>query len=148
MAKLKDGISLVENHDYLMIKTANWAFTMSYGGEKVSGTILKAEGVFEKMCQFVADFKKTPGTTNGDAMRALATKGALDKIWLEWSTATAPEIAVGDIVKIPDFPKKYPGEYEVVEVKRAYAYLRLSDKETCGFHRQMLVVVGKKQPVV
>jgi hypothetical protein len=146
MAKNKDGISLIDNHDYMTIKTGNWSFTMSYSGEKANGTLVKAAGIFEKICDFMKDFKvKNPGTKNGDAMRALGTKATLDVLWPGWNAA-GPVISVGEMVRIPDFAKKYPGEYEVVEVKRTNAFLRISDKETIGFQKHELVVTGKKQP--
>ena len=144
MAKLKDGISLIDNHDFMTIKTANWSFTMSYSGEKASGSLVKAVGVFEKLCDFIKNYKATnAGSKNGDAMRALATKEALDNLWPEWTRARQV-VEVGAIVRVPTYGKKYQGEYEVTSVKRAYGYLKISDTETIGFPMDDMVDTGKR----
>lgn len=56
-----------------------------------------------------------------------------------------PQLAPGDTAKMKDafFAKRYPGEYEVAEVKGKYAYLKLP-KGVMGFSLGDLVKVPTK----
>ena len=100
----KNKIRLVNNHDYMTIRTANGNFTGSWSGYKVSGRLAQDKtGVFDRLIKFADD--PNNGKTFGERMEKLTDVKVLSKLWPEWDKVYTNTISVNDRVRVTVKPK-------------------------------------------
>jgi hypothetical protein len=123
--KISSPVRVIETHDYMSIRGPGWTFTMGYGGDKASGTLADSPVSFDLMIEFVKSRIGEGKMKCGEAMRLLATEENLDKVFPKWNEPI-PVIKVGNKVRCTGlFKDRYPKVYEVVQVKRSNAFIRL-----------------------
>ena len=125
-------------HSYITLKLPTGNFTTSYGGAKVSGQLVKMKGAFEALDKYVQTAGKTKSF--GEAMNDLLNPKLLDQLVPGWDKPVVAEVfAPKDQVSFKDglFAKKYPGTYEVRQMKGKYTYILIPNKtgnlESVGF---------------
>lgn len=143
MATVKgtNGLSLNIQHDYLTLKTPNGNFTTSWGGAKASGKLAQNSKAFNALDNYVQTERKKSSV--GEAMKNLLNPEILTSLWSDWNAEVKKNtFAPGDVVKFESgslFEKKYPNGGIVQSVSRVNVFIRLSEKDICGFDYQTLV---------
>lgn len=131
------SLSLNVQHDYISLKTPNGVFTLNRSGAKASGKLCSA---FDKMDKYILDLTKNKGLNMIQAMETLLDEKVMNQLYPQWDEAL-PVLKQGDVIKLTDlFAKKYPGEYEVLEMKRKTCYIKTPEGKI-GFDAGYMVKV-------
>ena len=141
------GLSANIQHDYLTLKMPVGNYTAGRYGAKASGQLVTMKGAFEAIDKYVEDAVKNDKKTYGDVFKELVSKPEiLDKLVPGWDKPKEVIIAKGDTVKMsePAFAKKYPAEYEVIDVRKTNVFIKVPKKgsttefENIGFPKYAL----------
>lgn len=128
-------ITLNIQHDYITLKLPVGNFTTSYGGVKASGELITMEGAFKAIDNYIKNKAEGSNMNYGDIMQELTNPVLMDQLVPGWDKPKVLDIKAGDTVKFSQatFAKKYPLEYEVVQVKGKYAFCKITEGKNIGF---------------
>lgn len=117
-------LSLNKQHDYITLRTPNGNYTVSWKGAKATGRLVQDDKAFTAIDNFIM-----AQDNYLDGMKELLKVGVIRKLWKNFDKVYAVEkIEVGDFITLTDlFAKKYPGKYEVKEVKRVTIFIQIED---------------------
>ena len=115
-------LSLNVQHDYITLRTPNGNFTTGYGGVKASGKIAKHFDALDRYAN-----KEYDGKGNYlEHLSKLLDPKFLEKFFPDWD-APLNVVKVGDVVKVPNFAKKYPDAGTVVSVSKKTAQIQFAN---------------------
>ena len=133
--KQTSKLSLNVQHDYLTLKTPNGCFTVNRSGAKASGKLVMA---FDKIDNHIQHLVKVKNKNYEEAMKTLLDENLMTKLFPQWNDELN-SFTKGDMVKMTDvFAKKYPGVYEVTEMKRKTCYVK-TPNGVIGFDSAFMV---------
>jgi len=135
---MKAKIKILVNHDYLSVVTPNGRFTLNRSGYKASGLMCVGK-TFNNIAKHV-DEQLAKGLNNEEALKTLLDEKTMSKLFPDWNKEDIVYTAGQTVKLISVFAKKYPSNYEIVEVKRKTIYLNLNGQKI-GINRSFIELI-------